>query len=223
MKLIALMGKAGAGKDTVGQFMLEHDRKGRQLAFADRIKDLCSDVFALPREVFSTEDAKNTPTDLPVLQCPNCKSIDCAEVNPHQAECRKCTAVGEHVAFRAFWTPRMILQHFGTEGVRRVDKDAWTRYTLKQATERHGDSPFVVITDCRYKSEMAAVQKAGGVVWRIRRPETDNHAHGLAEHVSESEADTIPDTEFSFIIINDGPLDVLKAKALEGLSRLLAP
>jgi hypothetical protein len=81
--------------------------------------------------------------------------------------------------------------------------------------------PFVAITDCRFISEMAAIKKAGGEIWRIRRPETDRKAAGLAGHQSETEMDKIPDSEFHRVINNDASLEVLRGKTIEGLKEFV--
>lgn len=147
---------------------------------------------------------------------------------PRQAECKACGAAGSPDSFVGFWTPRMILQHVGTEGIRRVDPMAWARYTMKTAVtaldrgvevvsstsadRKVGDRfvpRVVVINDGRFRSELAAVHAAGGIAWRLRRPETDDVATGIAGHVSEVEIDGIPDSDFDEVIMNDGTLDDL--------------
>ena len=83
-------------------------------------------------------------------------------------------------------------------------------------------SKFVAITDCRFKSEKAAIEKYGGVVWRRSgAPETDHQSTGLAGHASETEMETVPDTEFDAVIRNDASLEVLRARAAEQLERYL--
>jgi hypothetical protein len=239
MRLIGLMGKSKSGKDTVGQMLVEHNPKGATLAFADKLKEVCMDLFGLTHDDCYTEEGKAKPTDLPVFKCPACGSINCMLVASTQVLCNKCTAVGEPKSFASRWTPRMILQFIGTEGVRHIDKDAWVKHAIKRAehlltTTRgsgstDGSTPstttppklFVAITDCRFKSEMVAIKAAGGEIWRIRRPSTDNSAQGLAGHASETEMDTIPDSEFNRVINNDASLDVLRGKAIEGLKEFL--
>lgn len=225
MRLIGLIGKSKSGKDTVGQMLVEANPKGVSLAFADKLKEVCMDLFGLTHDDVYTDAGKDKKTDLTVYQCPSCQSIDCHLVAPTQVLCKGCTAVGEPKAFAAFWTNRMILQFLGTEGVRRIDKDAWVKHALRRAATLLDDSKhpklFVAITDCRFKSEMIAIKKAGGEVWRLRRPSTDHKAQGLAGHASESEMDTIPDSEFHRVIHNDATLDVLRAKAIDGLKTFL--
>lgn len=228
MRLIGLMGKSKSGKDTVGQMLVEHDPRGATLAFADKLKEVCMDLFGFSHDDVYTEEGKSRKTDLPCYLCPACGSIDAHLVSPAQVLCKKCTAVGEPQAFASFWTVRMVLQFVGTEGIRRVDKGAWVKHAIARArrlTETDNQSPrklFVAITDCRFKSEMAAIKAAGGAVWRIRRPETDRKSQGLAGHQSETEMDTIPDSEFDYVINNDASLDVLRGKATEGLKTYLS-
>lgn len=143
---------------------------------------------------------------------------------PRQAECKACGAVGSPDSFVGFWTPRMILQHVGTEGIRRVDPLAWARYTMTTAIDRLRPKPegaysVVVITDGRFRSELDAVRAAGGIAWRLRRPETDDATAGIAGHVSEVEIDGIPDGDFDEVITNDGSLDDL----LHAVKAALAP
>lgn len=233
MRLIGLMGKSKSGKDTVGQMLVEHEANGATLAFADKLKEVCMDLFGFSRDDVYTEEGKARKTDLPCYLCPACGSIDAHLVSPAQVLCKACTAVGEPQAFASFWTVRMVLQYVGTEGIRRVDKDAWVKHAVRRAEYLlssndkridggHGPCLFVAITDCRFKSEMAAIKKAGGAIWRIRRPLTDRAAQGLAGHQSETEMDTIPDSEFDYVINNDATLDVLRGRAVEGLKMFLA-
>jgi len=222
MRLIALMGKSKSGKDTVGQMLLEADPRGVTIAFADKLKEVCMDLYDLSHDDVYTEEGKNRVTEFPCYKCPACGSIDAHLEAPTQVVCKGCTAVGGPEAFASFWTVRMILQHVGTEGTRRVCDTVWVRQAIKRIKAQHADKAFVAITDCRFKSEAAVVWKTEGEVWRIRRPETDRKTQGLAKHRSEVEMDTIPDTMFQCVINNDSTLDNLRLRANEHLARFLA-
>lgn len=230
MKLIALMGKSKSGKDTVGQMLVDANPNGVTLAFADKLKELCADLFGFTREDLYTDAGKNRVTDLPCYKCPACGSIEAWLAAPSQVVCKGCTAVGAPEAFKSFWTVRMALQHVGTEGCRRVDNTVWVKHALARARlYLDGASlgitmpvmEFVAITDCRFRSEADAIWKAGGEVWRIRRPETDRQSQGISGHASETEMDTIPDSLFQRVISNDGTLDNLRDKARDGLKSFL--
>jgi len=222
MRLIALMGKSKSGKDTVGQMLLDADPRGVTIAFADKLKEVCMDLFDLSHDDVYTEEGKNRVTDFPCYKCPACGSIDATLEAPTQVVCKGCTAVGAPSAFASFWTVRMILQHVGTEGCRRVCDTVWVRQAIKRIKAQYADKPFVAITDCRFKSEADMVWKTEGEVWRIRRPETDHKAQGLAKHSSETQMDTIPDTLFQLTLNNDSTLENLRHKVVGGLERFLA-
>lgn len=245
--IIAIFGKSKSGKNTVAD-MIAASRKGAiQIAFADKLKQVCMDLFGLTAQDLNTEEGKAKATKLPCPTCPMCKSINTTlaattiafssfydqpvynHKGTQQVECRDCGAAGSPDSFVGFWTPRMILQHVGTEGVRRVDPNAWARDAMKTAVlaldkgvsvsssttssdSKIGDRfrpSLVVVNDGRFRSELAAVRAAGGIAWRLRRSETDNAATGIAGHVSEVEIDGIPDSEFDEVITNDGSLDDL--------------
>jgi hypothetical protein len=223
MRLIGVMGRSRSGKDTVGQMLVEHNPKGATLAFADKLKETIMDLFGATYDDLYTDEGKAKKTKFPLLKCPACGSIQCELVAESQALCRKCTAIGDPKGFETFWEWREIAQFSGTEFGRFVDQNVWVRHALVRANVmlKQHTKLFVVITDCRFKSEMNAIKEAGGEIWRIRRPSTDKSAVGLSGHKSEAEMDTIPDSEFHRVIHNDASLDVLRQKAVEGLKEFL--
>lgn len=226
--IIAVFGKSKSGKNTVGD-MIAASRKGvTQIAFADRLKQLCAELFDLKPSDLNTDEGKAKPTALACPTCPMCGSIDIEMspttmafssfydqpvVNyngPRQLTCRACGAPGSPESFKGFWTPRMILQHVATEGIRRVDPMVWARIAARSAVSLlEAKASLVVLTDGRFRSELAAVRSVGGIAWRIRRPETDGASVGIARHASETEIDGIPDEDFDAVIANDGTLDDL--------------
>lgn len=256
MNVLAMMGRSKSGKDTVGGMAKEMLGVGgvATLAFADKLKLLCMDLYGLTYTDVFTEKGKDRVTDFVCWKCPACSSINCFEDAAKRIVCRECTVVGsDPTAFASKWTVRMILQHVGTEGCRRVDPYVWVRFAMQTAeavlAERAFVTPIalddgttyslattyphtpesvrlgaklVVITDCRFRSEMEGVQAAGGAVWRLRRPDTDRQAQGIASHVSENEMDKIPDAKFQRVIRNDSTLEVLQERVREGLTALLA-
>lgn len=100
---------------------------------------------------------------------------------------------------------RRLLQSLGAEAVRdRLGKDMWI-HVADREVQRHDR---VVIPDVRYRNETDYVRGYGGIVVSIRRPlysETDG------THSSE-QTDRLP---YDVLLINDGDLDDLQAKASE--------
>jgi hypothetical protein len=257
VNVLAMMGRSKSGKDTVGGIAKEVVGNGGvvTMAFADKLKLMCMDLYGLSYDDVFTDAGKDRVTDFVCWKCPACSSIDCFDEVADRTKrvvCRKCTAVGQPESFESKWTVRMILQHVGTEGCRRIDPNVWVNFTMRTAqaalegrvyvtpialadgstyalaTERMHNlesvpatAQLVVITDCRFRSEMVGVQKAEGSVWRLRRPETDRKAQGIASHASENEMDQIPDSMFQRVIVNDGTLDLLRSRVKESLQMLM--
>lgn len=94
---------------------------------------------------------------------------------------------------------RELLQRSGEGMKRALGDDVWTRAVLERI-----DGP-TVITDCRFPVEAAAVEAAGGVVWRVERP----GCSPVNGHKSETALDDWP---FARRIDNDGTLEDLERR-----------
>lgn len=62
---------------------------------------------------------------------------------------------------------REMMQRLGEEARAILGQDIWVRPVMKYYAEFGGN---VVIPDVRYRPEVAAIEEAGGVVYRITRP-----------------------------------------------------
>jgi len=227
LKIIGLLGKARAGKDTVGKMLCEID-KGAIMAYADKLKQIVVEMFEAPLEDLYTPEGKDKKTTFDSLLCPECHStsvelLDIPDSLP-KAACKLCGTVGDRNVFASKWTNRTILQYLGTEGFRKIDPNVWVRYALKQARQHLSvtENKFVVITDCRFKSEASAILAVGGEVWRVKRPETDVKVEGIKGHASETEQESITDGECQAVIKNDGTLENLRGLVVAQLHRFLA-
>lgn len=239
MNVIAVMGKSKSGKDAIGDMIAEAlpSRVGK-VAFADKPKQVMMDLYGLTYDDLYTDEGKSRVTDFDCWKCPACSSIECVEEMVGREQkilCKGCTAIGDKNAFQTKWTVRMMMQFFMTEYAQRIDPLVWVKPTLLMASQhlvKHepgsgmlvhgqfvGNKDLVVITDCRFRREAEAVWKAGGEVWRVRRPSTDRASVGLPGHASESQMDTIPDSMFQTVISNDGTLDLLRERVKTGLAR----
>lgn len=234
MNIVALMGKLKSGKDTIGGMVLD-ERPGEvvQMAFADKLKSTCMDLFGLSWEDVYTEEGKARNTPFESWTCPACKATRCHTervVGVLKGVCDSCNATGDLDGFRSYWTNRAILQHVGTEGCRFVDPNVWVNFVLRAAevaltkgvtSDKYGrfTPKLVIVTDCRFKSEADAVWKAGGEVWRVKRPSTDRTSQGIAMHASETEMDSIPETLFQEVMVNDHTLEQLRDRTKSALSR----
>lgn len=138
--VIALIGNKGAGKDTVAK-MIEANAKSYDhvviLSFGDALKDATSAIFGFSREMIegsTKESRKWRETEIPYL----------SERMHHKV------------------TPRYLLQILGTDILRKyLYNDVWVDSVLNKMQfliQKEPNKDFLfVITDCRFKNEIAAL------------------------------------------------------------------
>jgi hypothetical protein len=139
--------------------------------FADAIKDICINLFGLSYEqVYGLDSNKNSLTDImwenmPGVELPNKKGP---------------------------MTARELMQHFGTDIMRKIRNDVWIENCMSRIN--YDQSPIAVISDCRYINEVEAVKKAGGVVIYLTRFDS------ASSHSSENDLNDYK--EFDAVIDN---------------------
>lgn len=139
--IIGLVGFIGCGKGTVGDF-LAVDHNFTKDSFAAPLKDAVSIIFGWDREMVEG----STKTSREWREQPD-------EFWSHK--------------FDKPFTPRLALQLMGTEAGREVfHPDLWVASLLNRCNKRNIST---VITDVRFKNEVAAIQKEGGIIVRVRR------------------------------------------------------
>jgi hypothetical protein len=140
--IIGVCGLIGSGKDTIADY-LQNIHEFRRESFASTLKDAVAAVFGWDRELL-------------------------------EGRTKESRAWREQVD--AWWsarldmpdlTPRWVLQHWGTEVVRRSFHDDTWIASLENKLRKTGDD--VVISDCRFPNEIAAIKRAGGTVIRVVR------------------------------------------------------
>lgn len=202
MKLVALTGLHGAGKDTVADTL-----PARKLAFADVLYREVSACWGLPESELRCREGKELPHDL--LYMDTCASDDFREW--HFQLHGKGIKNWEDWAFTCY-SPRQILQWWG-DYRRAQDPDYFvnalrgTMLEWERVPELYGE-PFV-ITDCRFPNEARTVRQLGGQIWQVVRP---GHEPPRTGHASETTGDEFaPDV----VICNAGTVAELRAKALK--------
>lgn len=236
--LIGFQGKAGSGKDTFANMMM--DNCGihvipHRVAFADVMKRVVSELYGVELEAFYDREKKEIKLDVSV------------------SEDRL--------------SPRDIMQHFGTEIVRNMDEDFWVKrmsaevarvlkdfnmarwaagapasvnssevnrlsqynYTYmmleRMASEEYSKyygssstAQVVLIPDVRFPNEQEYILENGGYLIEIQRGESDvgemNHEHASETSLNDS---TI---EPHFIIHNDAGLSKLFTQSISILNHL---
>lgn len=192
MKLIALCGAAGAGKDTLADML-----PARKLAFADALYAEVADAWGVREEDLRTRATKEVPSIM--LAIVSCKDFEFCGFKVHEdwSEPR---------------SPRQILQWWG-DYRRAQDPDYFVqkaRNLIVFGSDETDDTNEWVITDCRFRNEAAMVREFSGEIWQIVRPGV---AAGGTGHASDNDGSQFnPDR----VILNDGTLEDLRMKS-EGL------
>lgn len=97
-------------------------------------------------------------------------------------------------------TPREAMQMLGTEWGRALHPDFWVNLWRDWASDiLDQDGYGVVVDDCRFPNEAAAVRALGGIVVDIVRPSLVSLSVGIVGHVSEKQ-----DFSADVVIMNDG-------------------
>ena len=184
MKLVALCGAAGAGKDTVADML-----PARKLAFADTLYAEVAAAWSVEQHVLRCRETKELES--PILSVAHCKDLG------FRTNCWR----DFHNRPRS---PRQILQWWG-DYRRAQDPDYFVNAIAQHIANGLGP---LVITDVRFPNEAAMVRQLGGQIWQIKRP---GYEAGGTGHASDTAGDEFgPDR----VVWNMGNLDELQAYAL---------
>jgi len=144
MKLIALTGKAGVGKDTVGAILHRHHGFSTQ-SFAGPLKAALADLLEVPRSLFENREWKEAP--LPDLG-----------VSPRRLAQTLGTEWGREMIHPDLWV--------------KLAARRWESYKARAefASKQLGPNfPGLVFTDCRFDNEADWVRSEGGIVIHVKR------------------------------------------------------
>lgn len=145
--IIGICGFIGSGKDTIADYLVNFHGFRRE-SFANSLKDAVAQVFGWDRTMLEgrTKQAREWRE----------------QVDPWWANRLDMPHL----------TPRWVLQHWGTEVCRRAFHDDIWIASLENKLRASQD--HVVISDCRFPNEIAAIKSAGGRVIRVvRGPEPE--------------------------------------------------
>ena len=140
--IIGVCGLIGAGKDTIADYLVNIHQFRRE-SFANTLKDAVAAVFGWDRELLEGRTRHSREWR--------------EQVDPWWAERLGIPTL----------TPRWVLQYWGTEVVRRAFHDDTWIASLENKLRKTTDD--VVISDCRFPNEIAAIKRAGGMVIRVHR------------------------------------------------------
>lgn len=200
MLIVALTGRPGAGKDSVGKVLAAAG--WNTCAFADALRvEVCAVWRGLDWRLLVERQHKESPT--PQLA---------AGQADHAGWLHWCVMQGH--SLQAPRSPRWVMQQWGT--FRRGQRaDYWVRQlrahvdSLQLQARHHGHPMRLAITDLRMINEADAVREWGGHIVRVHRPDLRAMPAETAAHESEREAASI--TECA-VVHNAGDLTELPAE-----------
>jgi hypothetical protein len=179
--VICLVGKAGAGKDSLASVFYRKYGVDR-IALADPIKSFAAKMYGFTSEqLWGPSAARN------------------------------------EVSSRWNLSARRVLQVLGTEIGRQIHPETWLRFCWEQATVMILQPGCVgaCVTDVRFKNEVEFFRTRGAKIIKIVRPELEALKGDAGNHPSELEMVDVPDSSFDDVVVNEGSLEDLEAKACQ--------
>lgn len=184
-KLIGIHGHAGAGKDSVANWLADHYSETYIHSFADPLKSACAALFGVTEDAFYTRDAKET-------------------IQPNWGVTPRMMAqfVGTELVREHMWK----LLKADTE-------DFWIRRMEIELQQLNGYEldDIVIIPDVRFQNEYDWIIRNSGYVIHLTRPHTSGNI-GIPSHKSEAGIN-FNTPERTFLIHNDDTLETLYSKA----------
>lgn len=189
--IIGICGLIGAGKDTIADYLV-NIHEFRRESFAGTLKDAVSAVFGWDRTMLEGRTRASRAWR-------------------EQPDAWWSQRLGREI------TPRWVLQHWGTEVCRRgFHDDIWI---ASLENKLRSTTDHVVISDCRFPNEIAAIDNAGGSVIRVVRGPDPEWFTAATRHFADKSKlpDTMPHasewawagTEFDAVVDNNGSMDDL--------------
>lgn len=215
MKVVAVSGWAGSGKDTLANLLIA-EYGFKRIGFADPLKDNVARDFNFDRASLDDQAQKNLPLlDMPVsLRDGFTKNLGSFMLREFRTKDGKtCTTGGMAIAdgvedfyggdgeggvFKLYWTRRALCILEGSTK-RTADADYWVKRAMQNAKENGIE--LVVISDLRYRNELAGIKMSldsSDTLVTVRVNRFDAHPTNSTD---PSERD-LDDAEFDFTLKN---------------------
>ena len=189
--IIGLVGRAGAGKDTIAHILSE--AVGHvPVAFADALRTEISQAFCIDARSLMNRYTKEIKSQaLAICRCTDSRFV------------HRMANLGESTLLPR--SPRQIMQWWGTEYRRQVDSEIYWVERLQDTIDsmlRTGIKK-IAVTDVRFENEAELIHLVFGTLWKVVRLQADQVS---VSHISESEQDRIV---CDVVVQNNGSLDQL--------------
>ena len=207
MKVIAISGHAGAGKDTLANIIVLEDTWKHSKYFQKWFPDKTAFIKRFLTNKSITVDACS---DIQKVAFAGKLKLALAIITDTPVECwsdqvfkNAPNMLGLTNEKNEFYTNRELLQKFGTEVGRNINPGIWIE-SLFISLEDKGN---YIITDLRFKNEAEAIKdRLEGKLIRVNRDSV------VMPHDSETELDDYD--KFDIVIDNNGTIDDLINKVI---------
>jgi|3_EtaG_2_1085321.scaffolds.fasta_scaffold11492_2 hypothetical protein len=199
--IISLSGRKGCGKGALADEVIK--RGFVKVSFADRLRDLVSDLFGWPLCDLRSQEKKAELLEQPIIwnadYAARLKVLICAE--------RDLVSTNVEIPSR-----RYALQFVGTDVLRTYDRD----FHVKSLLARLESGVNYVLDDVRFPNELTALHSLGAELVFIIRPKHFDYSNHLSEISLQRQ-------QFKRIIVNAGSLDSAIRRLNDFLDTVLAP
>jgi hypothetical protein len=193
LKLIGIVGRAGAGKDTIADYLAEQFKNVYAEPFAGPLKAACAEAFGIDVEEFTDPDFKNEVSEY-------------WGVTPRQ--------IAQFVGTELFRdnVGRLLQQYswISSPGSFWVTRLAGRLTGALNEYKNHPYTPgdVVIIPDTRFQNEYDWILRNGGTIIHVTRKGADGNV-GIPNHASEAGISFIHTPEANFYVTNDGTFEDL--------------
>ena len=211
-KMVALCGAKGSGKSTVAKLLeaelIAKRQKVQILSLADKLKNVCADVFEVDRSLFDDPELKEK-------ELATFTFLDAAQINLilenfgiHDADYSRY--VRPHVGV-VLATPRYMAQYVGTEVLRSVCESIHTTTMLMDWDM----NTYGIVQDLRFENEQEIISTclAGDVIFVYVNNRTAEVAASEDKHSSEGGYHRFK--HLCYHLDNNGTLGALTAKVAD--------
>lgn len=174
-KVVAISGWAKSGKDTSADYLISNGYK--RVAFADVLKDMVAEQYCIPLQYCHNQELKERPLEQYPVMPKDAFSLAISKlmfkefrtINGHQAQEPHIDPSGAFLGAtydkaggsvqQLYWTPRALCILEGSIK-RSVDSSYWVGRAIQKIDAAIQEGHSVVISDLRYRSEVAQLRQA---------------------------------------------------------------
>jgi hypothetical protein len=184
-KIIMFAGPKHSGKDTAFELTRQFLPKAVKFAFADKLKDVCSAVFRVPRSNLDSTQGKEDLYCWPeILQLEQMNQVLTVYKRLGLSCKLEDTMRSTHnLNGRLIYSNRELLQVIGTDLLRTIDQSIHTTVYSRNLPK----AEVIGTTDCRFMNELETGLVLDAITIYVERTEAERVAFE-SSHVSETES-----------------------------------